>query len=228
MAAPLLDALDLDGVTITADALLTQRSLARYLVEEKRAHYLFTVKGNQKCLLEALDIHFKNRQQTPDYRITEYNRGRIETRSIWVTQALNDYLDFPHVRQACLIERKVIHKKTGKKTIETAYGITSKTTYEADPSQLLTINRNHWCIENSCHHILDWVYDEDRCRIRTLNGPENITCLRRLAIGIIKRVSSKGIAETTRKLVMNTRLIFDYLKMSKNSLGHDGLSVRTY
>jgi predicted transposase YbfD/YdcC len=47
MAAPLLDAIDIQGKEITADALLTQRKFARYLVEERQADYHFTVKGNQ-------------------------------------------------------------------------------------------------------------------------------------------------------------------------------------
>ena len=39
---------------VTADALLTQREFAKHLVEQKGAHYLFTVKGNQPNLLEDL------------------------------------------------------------------------------------------------------------------------------------------------------------------------------
>ncbi|MCP3670904.1 MAG: hypothetical protein GY814_10820 [Gammaproteobacteria bacterium] len=62
-------------------------------------------------------------------------------------------------------------------------------------------------------------FDEDRCRIRTGYGPENITRLRRFAIGVIKTTSKKGVAETMRKLAMNVRTVFDYLKMSKNSTG---------
>jgi hypothetical protein len=55
---PLLAPLDLAGMVVTADALHTQREHARFLVEEKHAHYVFTVKGNQPTLLadlEALD-----------------------------------------------------------------------------------------------------------------------------------------------------------------------------
>ena len=44
----LLDPLSIKGRVITADALHTQRETARFLVEEKGAHYLFTVKDNQK------------------------------------------------------------------------------------------------------------------------------------------------------------------------------------
>jgi len=47
---PLLDALPLAGRVVTADALHTQTETARYLVEDKEAHYLFTVKDNQPTL----------------------------------------------------------------------------------------------------------------------------------------------------------------------------------
>lgn len=43
----LLEPLDLDGTLVTADALHTQRETARYIVQEKGADYLFTVKDNQ-------------------------------------------------------------------------------------------------------------------------------------------------------------------------------------
>ncbi|MDP2371396.1 ISAs1 family transposase [Rhodoferax sp.] len=47
---PLLDAMELSGRVVTADALHTQTETAQYLVEEKGAHYLFTVKDNQATL----------------------------------------------------------------------------------------------------------------------------------------------------------------------------------
>lgn len=46
----LLDELDLEGVVVTADALHTQCEEAEYLVRDKKADYLFTVKGNQPTL----------------------------------------------------------------------------------------------------------------------------------------------------------------------------------
>ena len=36
------------------------------------------------------------------------------------------------------------------------------------------------------HYLVDWNFDEDRCRIRIGLGPENITRLRRFAIGVLK------------------------------------------
>jgi hypothetical protein len=50
----LLEPLSIQGRVVTADALHTQRETARFLVEEKQAHYLFTVKENQKTLAADL------------------------------------------------------------------------------------------------------------------------------------------------------------------------------
>ena len=54
-AAPLLEDLDLRGRTVTADAMHTQRALARHLVEDKGADYVFIAKKNQPTLLEDIE-----------------------------------------------------------------------------------------------------------------------------------------------------------------------------
>ena len=218
MAAPMLDAIAIEGKTITADALLTQRELAQYLVEERNANYHFTVKANQPTLLEDLSFYFQNTPKTADFTHTgNGEHGRIETRKIWVTSALNDYLNFPYVRQAFMIEREFIRKKTGKISQDVVYGITSVPASHATPEQILRDNRGHWSIE-SCHYIIDWNYDEDRSQIRSGFGPENITRLRRFAIGLLKnKKQSETIPEMMKKLLLNTRAVFDYLKMTRNS-----------
>jgi hypothetical protein len=51
---PLLDGLPLQGTIVTADALHTQTETARYLVEDKHADYVFTVKDNQPTLRQDI------------------------------------------------------------------------------------------------------------------------------------------------------------------------------
>jgi len=51
----LLDPVDLKGMVVTADAMHTQVEHAIYLKEQKEADYLFTVKGNQKTLLNSIE-----------------------------------------------------------------------------------------------------------------------------------------------------------------------------
>ena len=54
IAPSLLESLPLTGKVVTADALHTQKELARYIVENKQADYCFTVKDNQKTLKEDI------------------------------------------------------------------------------------------------------------------------------------------------------------------------------
>lgn len=217
MAIPLLANCDIGGKDITADALLTQRALATYIVGQQAAYH-FTVKSNQPTLERDIALLFESRQAPDFVEVTPPDHGRIETRRIWCSSALNAYVDFPHVGQVFLIERETLIKKTGERRCETALGITSRTAQEASPQRVLRTNRGHWSIE-SVHHIIDWNYDEDRSRIRTGFGPENITRLRRFAIGILKSFQkpSQSIAELMRRLSFRTRLVFDYLRMTKNS-----------
>ena len=77
-------------------------------------------------------------------------------------------------------------------------------------------------IENSCHYILDWTFDEDRSRIRTGYGPENMTRLRRFAIGVIKSKGGKSVPQKMRQLAGRVRLVFDYLRMTENSGARQG------
>jgi hypothetical protein len=120
-----------------------------------------------------------------------------------------------------VIERHALDKKSGRESLrdeeKIAYGVTSRRPEEADAEHVLITNRGHWCIENSCHYILDWNYDEDRSRIRCGYGPENVTRLRRFAIGIIKAKGMRSVAQKMRELTLNVRLVFDYLRMTKNS-----------
>lgn len=51
---PLLADLDVRGAVVTGDAMFAQREIARYLVEDKHADYLFTVKDNQPTLRQDI------------------------------------------------------------------------------------------------------------------------------------------------------------------------------
>ena len=108
---------DLAGKTFTADALLTQTKLADFLIG-RGAHYLFAVKGNRPNLLTDLEFHFRKRGEPDFQERAQLRHGRIESRAIWTTATLNDYLTFPHVGQAFLVERTVTAKSTGKQTVE--------------------------------------------------------------------------------------------------------------
>jgi hypothetical protein len=66
---PLLAPLELAGVVVTADALHTHPDAAEFLVADKQAHYLFTVKANQPTLLAHC-------QRLPWHRVPVADRTR--------------------------------------------------------------------------------------------------------------------------------------------------------
>lgn len=215
IASVLLDLFDsITGVTVTADALLTQRKFARYL-SGRDAYYHFTVKDNQKNLRQDIATLFEHRGAADFTQPSTLAHGRIESRRIWVSTALNAFLDFPDVGQVFAIERNVTHKKTGKSSQELIFGITSRTPEQSSPQQVLATNRGHWAIENGCHYIIDSIYDEDRSRIRTGHGPENMTRIRRFAVGLLKSSGVKNITQKMQQMAYKVRMVFDYLRMTK-------------
>ncbi len=65
----------------------------------------------------------------------------------------------------------------GKRSEETAYGITSLRKEEASAERLLELNRGHWEIENRIHYVRDVTFDEDRSQIRKGNGAHIMSTL---------------------------------------------------
>ena len=82
---------------------------------------------------------------------------------------------------------------SGKSSLERRYYLTS---HEPDAEKLQKLIRQHWAIENSCHWILDVVWDEDSSRIRKGNAAENVALLRKTALNILK--SDTTIKDTIR------------------------------
>ncbi len=52
--------------------------------------------------------------------------------------------------------------------------------------------RQHWGIENQVHWTLDVTFNEDQCRIRSLNSPQNFALLRRMALNAINQETTQG------------------------------------
>ena len=71
----------------------------------------------------------------------------------------------------------------GKTTVESRYYISS---LPNDASVLLNAVRSHWSIENQLHWSLDVTFDEDGSRVRSGNGAENFSVLRRMALNLLK------------------------------------------
>ncbi|MEU0075022.1 transposase [Streptomyces sp. NPDC006332] len=102
--AALLEPYDLTGVTVTADALHTQRAHAHFLVEQKDAHYSVTVKKNQPILYTQLKS-LPWDKATAKFYDRSHDHGRLETRVVQVLTVTALGVDFPHAAQVAKIVR---------------------------------------------------------------------------------------------------------------------------
>lgn len=195
--ASLLAPFDLTGVTVTADALHAQRDHARYLVEDKKAHYALCVKKNQAGLYEHLRTLPWTQVRAKFYDRTE-GHGHKETRVVQVLTA--DDLDFPYTSQVARVARHRTCLKTGRRSRETVYVITDLTSQEASPQRLAKIIRSQWAIENRLHFVRDTAFREDASKVHTAHGPENMATLRSFAINRLRATGHHNIAAGLREM----------------------------
>jgi predicted transposase YbfD/YdcC len=137
----------------------------------------------------------------------------VETRRIWTSDRLNDYLRFPHAAQVACVEREVFHVNQNKTTVERVYLIGSQSRAQATPAQLLALNRGHWGIENRLHHVRDMAFDEDRCRARKGNCARALACLRNFAISLLRLHRVPNIKAALRGLAAQAGKVLNMLRL---------------
>ena len=198
----LLDRIDIAGAIITADALHAQRAHADYLLDQRRAHYVLTVKRNQPHLHAQLSA-LPWRQVPVAHEARERGHGRAEWRTVKLTAVVAG-LGFPHAAQAIQIIRRRRPLGDKKWSTETVYAITSLTATQASPTELAQVIRGHWGIEDRLHWVRDVTYDEDRSQVRTANGPRVMASLRNAAITALRLTGATNIAAALRHQARQT------------------------
>jgi predicted transposase YbfD/YdcC len=201
-ASAFLLTLVLEGRVVTADALLTQREVARTILASG-GDYLLAVKENQPTLHADIVAAFAPAADDTGLvgaacTVTQHG-DRIEYRRLTASAALVGYSDWPGLRQALRLERRTLHKGTGAVLrAEVAYAVTSCPPQRATPAQLLTLWRQHWGIENRLHYLRDVAFDEDRASARAGHAPQVMAAFRNAAIGLIHALGSNAITTTCR------------------------------
>jgi len=197
---PLLQNLPLEGMVVTADPMHCQVEHARFLVMDKKAHFIFMVKDNQPNLRKQIESLLTELESVEEYSQTVKAHGRIDKHTI-VTRPTEPYkLTFPHIRQCFSVQRVSTNLYGKNPQTETRYGITSLNKEDAFPEELLCYLISHWRIETSSHYVRDDTLGEDRSRIRKGAGPQVMATLRNVSIGMIRIAGGTNVAEAIRSL----------------------------
>ena len=200
----LLDMLVVEGAIITIDAMGCQRAIAQKIID-KKADYVFGLKGNQGSLREDVDV-FIAEQKAKDFADTTITRaqtidadnGRIETRTTTVIHDV-DWLrkrhGWPGLNAIAMVEST--RETKGVIENDTRIFITSLVML----AHLLgPVIRSHWAIENSLHWVMDMVFRDDECRVRTNHAPANFTTIKHMAHNLLRRPASKDSFRLRRKV----------------------------
>ena len=138
-----LSQLVLQGCIVTIDALLTQKHVAKTIVDAG-GDYVMVVKENQPQLRADIELVFVqpplgDQQQTA--HTVDIGHGRIEQRTVTTSEALTGADSWPGLAQVFRLERQVTRKKTGEERTEVVYGIPSLGSAQPPPLHLLALVR---------------------------------------------------------------------------------------
>jgi predicted transposase YbfD/YdcC len=206
----LLAMLAIEGAIVTIDAMGCQRDIAQKIVD-KKADYVLALKGNQGSLREDVEL-FVAEQKAGGFTDTKISQdttvdgdhGRIETRTTTVIHDvawLQKRHNWPGLKGIVVVEssREIPGSSpgTGKTEQEIRFYITSLVLL----AHLMgPIVRSHWAIENSLHWVMDMIFRDDECRIRTDHAPANFTTIKHMAHNLIRKASGKDSLRLRRKV----------------------------
>ena len=212
----LLRLLDLNGATVSIDAMGCQRTIAEQIIDGG-GQYLLGLKGNQGRLHDDVRLFFDQPPVGTEFLTheeTDKGHGRIETRHCTVSDDV-DWLQALHGWPGLnSIVRIVATRQTGKKTsTETRFYISSDA---PDPVKMLNNTRSHWAIENTLHYTLDMSFGEDACRIRKDNAPLAIATVRHVALNLLQAVKQprESIKRLRKKAGWDDEILKRILKIS--------------
>ena len=207
----LLALLDLDGATVTLDAMGCQREVARE-VSGRGGDYVLALKENQptlhakvKGLLDEAVLSSFAGMSHGRFEQSNDAHGRLEARRTWVSDEVRwlgeDLLgQWPGLSSVAVVEstRQDLGDLSGKVTTERRYYISSRK--GTDAKAMHEAVRGHWAVENQLHWQLDVSFGEDQRRIRKGHGAENFSRLCRLALNLLKRDKSVNVGVHAKRL----------------------------
>jgi predicted transposase YbfD/YdcC len=201
----LLQLLDIEGDTVTIDAMGCQKDIAKTIVD-KKANYVLQVKDNQPTLREAMSAAFialadddYTEPSLRRFRTVDRDHGREEIREYFIVDLpaeLPGADDWTGLKSIGMVLRT--RTEGDRISEEVAYYITS---LGAQVKAFARAVRGHWAIETTLHWSLDVTFSEDQSRVRKDRGPENLGMLRRLVVSILQQDTSCKASLRGKRLI---------------------------
>ena len=199
----LLDLLDIEGATLTMDAIGTQEEIVNKIVT-KNGHYVLPVKDNQKDLRKQIKSQFESynnlygNNEVIHKKTIEKGHGRMEEREYFLCYNVSKIKDKEKWKTVNAIAYTKVSRTCNDETnITENYYIID---YQISIEKLVEAIRDHWNIECGLHWRLDVILDEDHSRNRVNNSINNLSIMRKIIFNLASLDNSFGKIPLQRKL----------------------------
>ena len=172
---------------------------------DKKADYVLALKGNQGTLREDVEV-FVAEQKANGFKDTKVSchqtvdgdHGRIETRAYMAIHEvawLQERHNWPGLRGVVMVEST---REIGDKIErEIPFYITSLVLLA---HALEPVIRGHCAVENSLHWVMDMIFRDDECRVRTNHAHASFTTLKHMAHNLMRKAPGKDSMRLKRKV----------------------------
>jgi len=166
----LLSTLEVDTLEAAIDAMGGHPAIAQ-LIADAGADYILALKANEQAAHQAVAAQFASQRSNPtEIHATgtwaagcevsttrEQNRGRYEQREVVVLRETSWWpksWKWAGLQSIICVRRETMRQRHPLETptVEMHYYLSSS---KADATELGRLIRNHWSVENQCHHLLD-------------------------------------------------------------------------
>lgn len=199
-----------------------------------KADYVLALKGKhptlhaqvkdwfEQCLVQG----FEGINNSYDERV-EKGHHRTEKRQVWCVRVcelppLHNQSDWIGLKSLVMVIR--VRHLWNKTTREIQFYLTS---LDCDARKLGQAIREHWGVENSLHWTMDVTFNEDACRIRTGQSPQNLSLLRRIALNALnlepsfkrsnRQKSNRAAMDNNYMLTILAACLYQHNDASKSS-----------
>ena len=206
-----IDLLNIEGVTITTDAMGCQRKIASKIIDSKN-DYVLQVKGNQKGLLEEIQTTYQWLASRDFLGVNhgtcetvEKSHGRIEVRR-YTQFELPSWFEHQEgwSKLVSVIRVERTREIRGVQSTEVSWYISS---LSLNVNKAAVAVRRYWGVENGLHWRLDVIFDDDSCGIHSGFGAINFSIIKRFCMNLFTKDEAKM---PLRRKVMLATINDDY------------------
>ena len=215
----MLAALELEGATVTIDAMGCQKDIAAQIILQK-ADYVLALKDNHRTLADDATLWMNTEYDAGRMTVhetIEKDHGRIETRRYVLSEQLGWLTQKPEwsgLHTLGMVEST--RDINGKSSCDRRYFICSFN----DLPRFANAVRQHWSIENQQHWLLDVQFNEDANRSRKDHSAKNLATIRRMALNLIRHNapnSKRSLRSRQLSAALNDDYRFNLIFANKNT-----------